>query len=201
MELFYNKKGEEIIGKDDYMLSEEGFAQRIRQTDQAVLKQETLITEEVHRDGRVFKATKFPVKMLSGRFGVGAYITDVTEEYERKLEQQKVLQRQMTLADVLTRSFQNRQEKLDYVLHKALELTESKYGYITLYDQEKREFSINSWTRTVMKDCEIAGKLNVEQLDRAGLWGEVVRQGKPIIINDYGEPNPLKRATPRGMWL
>lgn len=89
MELFYNKKGEEIIGKDDYMLSEEGFAQRIRQTDQAVLKQETLITEEVHRDGRVFKATKFPVKMLSGRFGVGAYITDVTEEYERKLEQQK----------------------------------------------------------------------------------------------------------------
>ena len=198
MELFYNKKGEEIIGKDDYMLSEEGFAQRIRQTDQAVLKQETLITEEVHRDGRVFKATKFPVKMLSGRFGVGAYITDVTEEYERKLEQQKVLQRQMTLADVLTRSFQNRQEKLDYVLHKALELTESKYGYITLYDQVKREFSINSWTRTVMKDCEIAGKLNVEQLDRAGLWGEVVRQGKPIIINDYGEPNPLKKGYPEG---
>ena len=136
--------------------------------------------------------------MLSGRFGVGAYITDVTEEYERKLEQQKVLQRQMTLADVLTRSFQNRQEKLDYGLHKALELTESKYGYITLYDQEKREFSINSWTRTVMKDCEIAGKLNVEQLDRAGLWGEVVRQGKPIIINDYGEPNPLKKGYPEG---
>lgn len=198
LKLFYKKTDEEIVGRDDFMLLNKEFAQRIRQKDLAVLKKETLVVDQVEWDGRVYKTINFPVKMLNGRFGVGAYMKDVTEEYEYKLEQQKVLQRQMSLVDVLTRSFQSRQEKLDYVLYKALELTESKYGYISLYDQEKREFSINSWTRSVMKDCEIAGKLNVDQLDRAGLWGEVVRQNRPLIINDYGETNTLKKGYPEG---
>ncbi|MFC1592251.1 ATP-binding protein, partial [Thermodesulfobacteriota bacterium] len=34
--------------------------------------------------------------------------------------------------------------------------------------------------------------------EMAGLWGEAVRQRKPIIVNDYDEPNPCKLGLPEG---
>jgi hypothetical protein len=40
-------------------------------------------------------------------------------------------------------TFKSKQEQLDYVLHRALELTESKYGYIYYYDENTQEFTIN----------------------------------------------------------
>ncbi|HHV63883.1 MAG TPA: GAF domain-containing protein [Peptococcaceae bacterium] len=36
------------------------------------------------------------------------------------------------------------------------------------------------------------------QLAKTGLWGEVVRQKKPIIVNDYELPNKLKKGYPEG---
>ena len=33
---------------------------------------------------------------------------------------------------------------------------------------------------------------------KTGLWGEAVRQRRPVITNDYAAPNPLKRGTPAG---
>ena len=106
-------------------------------------------------------------------------------------KQEKTLYRHMILADVLNLSFERDQEQLDYVLHEALKLTESEYGYIYLYDEEKQEFMLNSWTRGVMEACEVADKQTKYQLDKTGIWGEVVRQGKPIIINDFNKPHPL----------
>ena len=108
------------------------------------------------------------------------------------------LNRNMILADVLTRNFKNRQEQLDYVLHEALKLTESQYGYVYLYDEEKQEFSLNSWTKSVIEECEVVMKSSVYKLDTTGIWGEVVRQKKPIIINDFEQPNPHKKGYPKG---
>ena len=38
----------------------------------------------------------------------------------------------------------------------------------------------------------------VYPLETTGLWGESVRQRKPIITNDYAAPDPHKRGTPEG---
>lgn len=84
------------------------------------------------------------------------------------------------------------------MLHQALYLTESIFGYIYIYSEEKREFTLNSWTRGVMDACDITKKSTVYQLDKTGIWGEVVRQRKPIIVNDFGQDNPLKKGYPRG---
>ena len=35
-------------------------------------------------------------------------------------------------------------------------------------------------------------------VETTGLWGEAVRQRRPIITNDYQAPNPLKRGIPPG---
>ncbi len=47
------------------------------------------------------------------------------------------------MIDILGMTFKSKQEQLDYVLHRALELTESKYGYIYYYDENTQEFTIN----------------------------------------------------------
>ena len=36
------------------------------------------------------------------------------------------------------------------------------------------------------------------QLEKTGIWGEVVRQRQPIVVNDFQAPNPLKRGYPEG---
>lgn len=110
----------------------------------------------------------------------------------------KDYQRNMLLLDAVTRDFDNVQEQLDYVLNKSLELTRSKYGYIYIYNEERQEFRINSWSADVSADCTVENEPMVYLLEKTGIWGEVVRQRKPIVINDFAKPDPLKKGYPPG---
>ena len=197
-EEFYQKEAEEVIGHDDYMLSDLEFAEKRRETDLNVLETGTLITDDEAWKGRIYRITKFPVRMLNGRLGVGAYKTDITEERERERRQNQVLSRHMILTDVFTHYFSSRKEQLDYVLHQALRLTESQYGYFYLYDEKEKEFVLNSWTKGVLEECSITEKRTMNHLDQTGLWGEVVRQRKPIVINDFDQIDRLKKGYPEG---
>lgn len=107
-------------------------------------------------------------------------------------------QRNMILLDAVTRDFDNIQDQLDYVLNQSLKLTKSRFGYIYLYNEEKREFRINSWSRGVMDECQVVDQSQVYQLEKTGIWGEVVRQRQPIVINDFSRPHPLKKGYPQG---
>ncbi len=89
-------------------------------------------------------------------------------------------------------------EFLDFSLTEALTLTESRYGYLYHYDEERREFTLNSWSGEVMRECAVKEPTTVYALDHTGLWGEAVRQRRPIIVNDFQAANPLKRGYPEG---
>lgn len=198
LERFYHKENSEIIGVDDFQLTNVAFAELRRKTDQDVLDKQSRIVDEVVWDDRIYQTTKFPVKMINGSYGVGAYIRDITEQRNREIRQEKTLTRNRILVDVLNKSFESRQEQLDYVLHEALKLTESKYGYIYLYDEETKEFTLNSWSKDVMDACGIIEKQTAYSLEKTGIWGEVVRSREPLIINDFEAPNPLKKGYPKG---
>jgi PAS domain S-box-containing protein len=90
------------------------------------------------------------------------------------------------------------QEFLDYALHEGIRLTGSEIGYIYHYDDEAERFILNSWSKEVMQECSIVKPQTCYELQNTGLWGEAVRQGKPIIVNDYQADNPLKKGTPEG---
>lgn len=134
----YQIKKEEIIGKSDFALSDHKFAVERQRTDLEVLEKQTVITNDVERNGRIYSCTKFPVLMPGGARGIGAYIRNVTEDREKEKTLQKAAHRNKILIDILSLSFPNKQEQLDYVLHQALELTESEYGYIYYYEEETR---------------------------------------------------------------
>ncbi len=198
MEAFYHRKEDQMTGLTDFDLSEEEFAKRRRETDLKALEDNTVVTDEVEWDGKVYRTLKFPVPLPSGGLGVGAYITDITTARRNEKKQEKALYRHKIMSDMLSRSFDTRQEQLDYVLHEALKLTESQHGYIYLYDESVRRFTLNSWTKGVMAFCSIKGNQNGNHLDETGLWGEVVRQRKPIVINDFEKPDAMKKGYPEG---
>jgi PAS domain S-box-containing protein len=93
---------------------------------------------------------------------------------------------------------ENLQDLLDYALSEAIRLTHSEIGYIYYYNEDTKQFSLNTWSKEVMKDCEVMDPQTVYDLESTGCWGEAVRQRKPIVINDYAAKNPMKRGTPKG---
>jgi PAS domain S-box-containing protein len=90
------------------------------------------------------------------------------------------------------------QDLLDFSLAEALRLTASTFGYIYFYDEEKRQFMLNSWSNGVMKECSVAEPQTTYELDKTGIWGEAVRQRRPILVNDFQGCNPLKKGYPPG---
>ena len=90
------------------------------------------------------------------------------------------------------------QELLDFALDEVISLTESKIGYIYFYDELKQEFKLNTWSKQVMQQCSVAGPQTVYSLEKTGIWGETVRQGRPVLVNDFEAVNPLKKGIPEG---
>ncbi|NDL67161.1 PAS domain-containing protein [Anaerotalea alkaliphila] len=188
MERFYQREAEEIIGRDDYDLTSREFADKRRQTDQAALEKKVLVVDEVRWEGKVYKTTKFPVDLANGKVGVGAYIKDVTEEVQHRLEREKSLKRNKILAQVFGREFASTQEQLDYALQEAVRMTESRFGYLFLYDDRQQAFSIHSWSKEVLGDCRKAAQASMEALDKTDIWENAVHQPGPVIMNRMPEP-------------
>lgn len=90
------------------------------------------------------------------------------------------------------------QEITDFALEEAVRLTESKIGYLAFMNQDETVLTMHSWSKNAMKQCMIDDKPWVYPVHTTGLWGEAVRQRKPIITNDYAALNPLKKTYPEG---
>ena len=166
--------------------------------DLAVLEAQKLLVDEVFWQDRVYQTRKFPVQLDNGQYGVGAYVQDVTAEYSSRKDADKVQQRNAVLVDVLSKDFKSAQEQLDYVLQESLKLTGSEYGYLFLYDAQKEEFNVYYWSQSAMAVCRVREIQRLFRLEQTGLWGEVVRQRRPIIVNDYPGLTELKRGYPAG---
>lgn len=195
---YYGKDISELIGKTDYELMSEEHADAFRKSDQtAAADHETLSFIEAVGD-RIFEARKFPVATDQGKTGVGAIIRDNTTEYRQQEIISRISETNRIIAQCMMKPFANVQQQLDYALNEALNLTESQYGYIYLFDESTEEFTLNSWTNGVMPDCGVIEKQTKYHLEKTGLWGEVVRQRQPVIVNDYVSPNPLEKGYQEG---
>jgi PAS domain S-box-containing protein len=140
-----------------------------------------------------------PLRDLSGEIvGVVGAVQDITD---RKLAVVALQQNEARLESLLRISqweADNTQELLDYALDEAIQLTGSKIGYVYFYNENNRQFVLNTWSKGVMAECAIVEKQARYDLDKTGLWGEAVRQRRPIIVNDFQASNPLKKGMPIG---
>lgn len=90
-EELYHKDASEIIGKDDFELIDVEYAYNGKRTDLAALEQMDVVVDQIIWGEKIFSTTKFPVKLPNDQYGVGAYIEDVTEEYNNKNRLLKIL--------------------------------------------------------------------------------------------------------------
>ncbi len=132
---------------------------------------------------------------IIGIAGVTRNITD-RKKNERKIHSDE--QRLKSIVNILQTESESIQQFLDYTLDEAIKLTRSRIGYIYLYSEVNKQFILNSWSKEVMKECEVVNPQTCYELDRTGIWGEVVRQRKPIILNDFQADHPLKKGYPEG---
>lgn len=86
----------------------------------------------------------------------------------------------------------------DYALEEGVRLTASSIGYLAFVNEDESVLTMHAWSRTAMEQCAIIDKPIVYPVKDTGLWGEAIRQRKPVITNDYAAPNPLKKGTPAG---
>lgn len=86
----------------------------------------------------------------------------------------------------------------DFALEEAVRLTESKIGYLAFVNEDESVLTMHSWSKSAMKECQIIDKPIHYPVVTTGLWGEAVRQRKPVITNDYTAPSPWKKGYPGG---
>jgi len=93
---------------------------------------------------------------------------------------------------------QPEKELLDYAVEGAGSITGSPLGYLAFLNDEESELTMYAWSQTSMRECSMREKPIIYPVEKTGLWGEAVRQRRPVITNDYQSPNPLKKGYPEG---
>jgi signal transduction histidine kinase/CheY-like chemotaxis protein/HPt (histidine-containing phosphotransfer) domain-containing protein len=65
-------------------------------------------------------------------------------------------------------------------------------------NEDENVLTMHYWSKSAHAMCQVLDQPVVYPLETTGLWGEAVRQRKPVMTNDYAAPSPLKRGIPEG---
>jgi signal transduction histidine kinase len=85
----------------------------------------------------------------------------------------------------------------DYMLDALIRSMQSRFSFIGTINKGETVMTIYAWSKDTMKECAIPASPRLFPISEAGLWGDCVRQRKPIIVNSYGN-SPYKKGTPAG---
>jgi PAS domain S-box-containing protein len=206
VELFFGKPAETLLGKtpDELkLLDHSSIAVHMRCIREVLASGRTMESEMSLEasDGQMhhFLAGYAPEWEKDGDVAnVLSTLRDITERKRGELELQMNERRLSSLHEISLYPFANETDFLDHALNEVISLTESKIGFICFYNEQKRQFTLNSWSRNVMKECMVLEQTTTYDLDNTGIWGEAVRQKRPIIVNDFEAGHPLKKGYPEG---
>ena len=113
-------------------------------------------------------------------------------------ELQKNETRLQSVIEILQHPIGTGKKILDVALEKAIALSESKIGFIFLYDSKTEMLTIHAWSKNVMQTCALPEQFICTSLADSGLWGEAVRRNEEFILNDYANTPLDKKGTPLG---
>lgn len=125
---------------------------------------------------------------------------DITDRRKSEEETALNIARQEVLLKLKKMGGRSFSDIIDYAREEAVLLTKSKIGYIAFPTPDESTLIMHSWSKNSVKECSIdkQNRPYVYPVHRTGLWGEAIRQRKPLIINDFHSPSSLKKGFPRG---
>ncbi len=106
--------------------------------------------------------------------------------------------RLQALLDLNKMAGASQREILDFVREQVIKITRSRFAFVGFMNEDESIMSVDNWSTETMEQCAIAEQPMRFPIAEAGLWGEPVRQRKPVIVNDYDAPDPAKRGLPQG---
>ncbi len=139
----------------------------------------------------LFDADGAPIEILC----IG---TDITEQKRAEENLRLDESRLETLHELGQMTDASLSELTEFSLEKAVQLTKSSIGYLAFANENESVLTMHSWSKNAMNQCAIIDKPTEFQVKDTGLWGEAVRQRKPIITNDYTALHPTKKGYPGG---
>jgi len=117
----------------------------------------------------------------------------IQAEESRKLEKVR-LQAQLDLHRMMDAP---PDQLLDFTLEAITKSIKSQFSFIGTMDDNEAVMTIHKWSKDAMLQCAVNSKPIHFSISGSGLWGECVRQRKPVIINKYADA-PNKKGTPVG---
>ena len=171
------------------------------------------VSYEQEWGGGIYQIRVDPLKDKAGQVigcvGVAQDVRDRKKSEQALLETQQELQQRIAeirldesrleaLLQLNHMTEATLKEITDFALEHAVALTKSKIGYFAFMNEEETVLTMHSWSKEAMAECAIAEKPIDYAVVTTGLWGEAVRQRKPIVTNDYAAANPWKKGLPDG---
>jgi PAS domain S-box-containing protein len=124
--------------------------------------------------------------------------TDITEHKRTEERLRLDESRTETLLKLNQMGDRPLEEITAFTLEESIRLTKSAIGYLAFLNDDESILTMHSWSRRAMKECRIQDKPVSYPLETTGIWGDPVRERKPIITNDYPAPGVARRGYPHG---
>lgn len=188
------KTPQDITGKHCY----EAWHGKDRPCDECPVRR-TLITGERQEsemttpDGRRWFITSHPVYSPDGKL---ERVAKVTLELSERTLAEKVSNMRLNLIDYAAG------HDLYALLKKSLDeigaFLNSPLGFYHFVEADQKTLSLQQWsTETLNHHCKAEGRDLHYHIDKAGVWVDCIREGKPVIHNDYASL-PHKKGLPVG---
>ena len=90
-------------------------------------------------------------------------------------------------------------ELKDKICALCCQVTDSTLSYFATMDATEKVLTMVGWSKSAMIHCRMIDKPIIYKIENTGLWGDAVRERKPVITNDYaGLKKPTKKGYPDG---
>lgn len=89
-------------------------------------------------------------------------------------------------------------EIADFVLNRQVGITESKFGSLGLLNENETEFTLQAWSKEVVRECAVYFAHTRFPVAEAGLWADAVKRRQPLVVNDYKGVPTLMDGCPPG---
>ena len=155
---------------------------------------------EVEVLGGIFHVSCTPVFDEKGTLQKIIHIAIDITEYRQAEEALRLNESRISsLLELSQMTNQPVQSLTEFTLEKAIELTRSTIGYLSFLNENQTVLTMYSWSRQAMEECMIQQKPLVYPVETTGLWGEAVRQQKPIITKIMRRPTHLRKDIRKAM--
>ena len=195
---------EELSGQRARILyeSDEEYLRVAREKHPTVLRHGSGSVETRFRrkDGSTFPVLLSSSSVVRGDVSHGMVFTamDITERNRAEEERGLYAQRLEALVKLGQMTDAPLNELVLFAMEEAVKLTRSSIGYVAFASEDESILTMYAWSQEAMRQCALEYKPLVYRVANTGLWGEAVRQRRPVVTNDYAHPNPLKKGTPEG---